>query len=119
MIELERRVLDALTPTRQKRFRWLVASREQLAHVIAEMTCWGVVEIPSLDRQLQLTEEAIAGLSKDSSVTASLLAEYVVADAALIHRRGLAPDGFACQVCLTGGAYGLGDVLARFPDLID
>jgi hypothetical protein len=118
MNELEQRVHDSLTPTRQKRFKLLTEHRQHVALVIAQMTCWGVAEVPSLDRQLQLTEEAIAGLSSEPGLTAALLAEYVVADAALIHRRGHAPDGFACQVCLTGG-YGLGAALSAYPDLID
>jgi hypothetical protein len=119
MIELEQRVHDSLTPIRQKRFRRLLANRHHLAQVVAEMTCFGVPDLPSLDRQLQLTEEGIANLVRDPDICSALIAEYVVADAVLIHRRGHAPDGFTCQVCLNGGAYGLSDVLSRFPDLID
>lgn len=118
MLELEQQVHDSLTPPRARRFLWLLGHRRQVAEVIAQMCCLGVGEMPTLDRQLQLTEEAIASLCEDARIAAALLAELCVADAALIHRRGHAPDGFTCHVCETG-TFDLVHALSRYPDLID
>lgn len=116
MIELERRVHDLLTPARQRRFGWLVQNRGYLARIIAELCCWGLWDVPALDRQLQLTEEALLGLVDDPRDAATLSAEWAVRDAALIHSRDEAPAGFDCCVCRSG-RYGVDEILARLPEL--
>ena len=118
MIELKQRVHDLLTAPRQRRFRWLVQNRNHLAQVIAELACWGLWDVPALDRQLQLTEEAISGLIEDPHLAVALNAEYAVRDSMLIHTRGLPPDGLACSVCATG-RYGIDQILARLPEEIE
>lgn len=118
MLELERQVHDLLTASRQRRFRWLVQNRNHLARIIAELGCWGLWDVPALDRQLQLTEEAITGLTDDHRLAASLSAEWAVRDAGLIHSRAEAPTGFDCSVCRLG-RYGIDVILARLPEPIE
>lgn len=118
MLELEQRAHDALTAPRQRRFAWLVQNRDHIAQIIAELGCWGLWDLPALDRQLQLTEEAISGLIEDPRLAVELNAEYAVRDASLIHTRGVSPTGFDCVVCRTG-RYGIDEILARLPEPIE
>lgn len=119
MLELEQQAHDLLTsPARQRRFRWLVANRNHLAQIIAELGCWGLWDVPALDRQVQLTEEAISNLIEDRRLAVALNAEYTVRDAALIHARGLPPEGLPCAVCATG-RYSVDQILARLPEPIE
>lgn len=118
MLELERRVHDLLTGTRQRRFTRLTQNRSYLARTVAELGCWGVWDVPALDRQLHLTEEALLGLVGDPQLAATLSAEWAVRDAALIHSRDEAPVGFDCCVCRSG-RYGLDEILARLPEPIE
>lgn len=114
MFDLEKQAHDQLTGARHRRFEWLTANRQYVANIIAEMACWGIFDLPALDRQLVLFEEAISTLVTDPQLTAALSAEYAVRDAALLHPRGRPPEGFDCVVCRTGG-YSIDDVLDRLP----
>lgn len=115
MLEIELAVLASLGETRAKRFTWLAQARLGVAQHIAESICFGVAEIPVLDRQLQLTEQALLNLVVDLDVAAELAAEYAVRDAALIHMRGAPPAEFPCSVC--SGRFSLDEVLSRVPAL--
>lgn len=117
MLEIELSVLASLTEPRQRRFTWLARARLGVAQHIAESICFGVAEVPVLDRQLQLTEEALLNLVPDLDAAAELAAEYAVRDASLIHLRGEPPADFACSVC--SGRYGLDEILARVPAPIE
>lgn len=114
MFDLEKQVADQLTGTRRRRFDWLAENRQYVAYIIAEMACWGVHDLPALDRQLVLCEDAINALIEDPRLAAALSAEYAVRDAALLHPRGRPPEGLDCVVCRTGG-YSIDDVLHRLP----
>lgn len=118
MFDSEQQIHDSLTsPARQRRFEWLITNRQRLALIIAELGCWGIWDVPAMDRQLGLLETAIYEFVADDPETAvALSTEYVVRDSALIHGRGNAP--FDCAVC-KHGAYGLGDILARLPAEIE
>lgn len=111
MLEIERAILAGLNERRQKRFTWLAKARFGTAQHVAESICIGVSEVPVLDRQLQLLEEALMSLVPDLDTAAELAAEYAVRDASLIHLRGEPPADFACSVC--SGQYSLDVVLGR------
>lgn len=114
MLEIELAALANLNHRRRRRFTWLSQARLGIAQHIAESVCFGV-DVPSLDRHLQLTEEALLNMVPDLDLAAELAAEYAVRDAALIHMRGAPPADFACSVC--SGRYNLDEVLSRIPVL--
>lgn len=105
MLDLEQQALTRLTKARQLRFTWLAQQRLHLAQTVAETMCFGVSELPALDRQVDLVEEALLNLVPDPGHAAELAAEYAVRDAHLMHRRGKPPADFACNVC--SGRYSL------------
>jgi hypothetical protein len=114
MLEIELAILAELNESRQKRFTWLSQARHSIAQQVAESMCFGVPDMPNLDRQLQVLEEALMNLVRDLDTAAELAAEYAVRDAALIHLRGEPPADFACSVC--SGQFSLEVVLGRIPE---
>lgn len=113
MLDLEKQALTRLTKARHQRFTWLCQQRLHLAQTVAETMCFGVSELPALDRQVELVEEALLNLVPDPGLAAELAAEYAVRDAQLMHRRNRPPAGFACTVC--SGQYSLEMALSRIP----
>ena len=102
MNELEQQLASTLNPARARRLEWLVAGRQHLAEVAAQLTCAGLWDFPPIDRQMVLLERAITAMTTDTSLAASLLTRYVVDDAALIHAQGNPPAGLTCAVCEQG-----------------
>lgn len=117
MLEIELAVLASLSDTRKRRFTWLSQARLSLSQNLAEAICFGVVEIPQLDRQMAATELALLNLVPDLDQAVELAAEYAVRDAALIHGRGEPPAGFDCAVC--SGRYSIDEILKRAPAPIE
>lgn len=115
MLEIELAALASLNDRSRRRFTWLTQARLGVAQHIAESVCFGVGEVPALDRHLQLTEETLLNMVSDLDLAAEIAAEYAVRDAAMIHGRGAPPADFPCSVC--SGAYSLDQVLSRIPSI--
>ncbi|WP_028638875.1 hypothetical protein [Nocardioides sp. URHA0032] len=115
MNDLELQLHDQLPRGKRRRLVQLAKHRLYLARIIAELACWGVVEVPALERQLELVEASIVGLAVDPALARQLVAFWVAYDASLVHDPGTPPLHLDCATC-AHGALGLGDILARLPD---